>query len=218
MIINLGEGYSYANDIVAELRHKEIQQNRLRFRNNLERLGFMAGYEISKRLKFKSVTIPTSLGASMDKNLQDQPVIASILRAGLPLHQGLLQCFDHADSAFVSAYRKHSLSDENDFSIQMEYVSCPELQDRTLIIADPMIATGASINTVIKELLKYGEPSSIHIVGVIASETGLELIKRKWDNVVIWVFAIDDELTAKGYIVPGLGDSGDLSFGEKLQN
>ena len=182
------------------------------------KVGFIAGYEISKKLSFIEVTTSTSLGDSLEKKIQNQPVIVSILRAGLHLHNGLLKCFDHADSSFVSAYRKHSYNDENEFSIEIEYVSCPDLEGRTLIIADPMIATGASINMVLTELLKYGKPQSIHIVGVIASEAGLEYISRKWSQATIWIFAIDDELTAKGYIVPGLGDAGDLCFGEKLQN
>lgn len=173
-------------------------------------------YEISKQLEWVEQEIPTPLGISVCKVLKEQPVLATILRAGLPLHQGLLNFFDKADNAFISAYRKHHR--DGSFEINLEYVSCPDLDDRILIISDPMLATGASLVKTIHFLKDEGHPKEIHIVAAIACTVGIEYVRREEPHVKIWCGSIDDELTAKGYIVPGLGDAGDLAFGAKLQS
>jgi uracil phosphoribosyltransferase len=200
---------------VAELRDVNIQTDRMRFRRNLERIGEVAAYEISKVLSFTEKEIQTPLGTAVHKVLNEQPVLATILRAGLPLHQGLLNFFDKADNAFISAYRKHHK--DGSFEISMEYVSCPELENRILIISDPMLATGSSLVKTIQFLREEGRPKEIHIVAAIACTVGIEYVKREAPAVTIWCGDIDDELTAKGYIVPGLGDAGDLAFGTKVQ-
>ena len=187
----------------------------MRFRRNLERIGEIAAYEISKLLPSVKAEIQTPLGIANCKVLARQPVLGTILRAGLPLHQGLLNYFDKADNAFVSAYRKHN--NDGTFKISLEYMSCPELEDRVLILSDPMLATGASLVKTIQYLREEGEPSSIHIVVAIACTVGLEYVRREIPKAVIWCGDIDDELTAKGYIVPGLGDAGDLAYGNKIQ-
>ncbi|MEJ7735959.1 MAG: uracil phosphoribosyltransferase [Chitinophagaceae bacterium] len=215
MVINLSEQYSLISDWVGELRDEVIQTNRMRFRRNLERIGEMAAYEISKQLEFEEKEIQTPLGISICKVLKSQPVLATILRAGLPLHQGLLNYFDKADNAFISAYRKHNK--DGSFDISLDYVSCPELEDRVVIISDPMLATGASMVKTIRYLREEGRPSSIHIVSAIACTVGIEYVHRSEPAVKIWCGSIDDELTAKGFIVPGLGDAGDLAFGTKVQ-
>ena len=181
----------------------------------MERLGFLMAYEISKTLAFEKCAVTTPLGEADEFLLSKQPVLATILRAGLPLHQGFLNAFDRADNAFISAYRKPD-KNQNSFEIELEYMASPKLEGRELIVIDPMIATGASMNLVIKSLRKYGTPSFLHVVAVIASKEGLENVKRKLPiNARIWVAAVDDELTAQSYIVPGLGDAGDLAFGGK---
>jgi uracil phosphoribosyltransferase len=200
---------------VSELRNVEIQHDRMRFRRNLERIGEVAAYEISKHLAHQQVETPTPLGTSQCKLLAEQPVLATILRAGLPLHQGLLNYFDRADNAFISAYRKHH--PDGSFEISMEYVSSPDLEDRILIISDPMIATGASLVKTIQFLREEGKPKEVHIVCAIACTVGIEYVHRNEPNVKIWCGAIDEELTAKSYIVPGLGDAGDLAYGTKQQ-
>ena len=200
---------------VSELRHTEIQTDRMRFRKNLERIGEVMAYEISKTLEWEE-KIPTPLGISVCKVLKEQPVLATILRAGLPFHQGVLNFFDKADNAFVSAYRKHHR--DGSFEISVEYVSCPDLENRVLIISDPMLATGASLVKTLQYLKVVGQPKEIHIVSAIACTIGIEFVRRENPGVKIWCGAIDDELTAKGYIVPGLGDAGDLSFGSKTQS
>lgn len=201
---------------VSELRHTEIQTDRMRFRKNLERIGEVMAYEISKTLEWEEKEIPTPLGISVCKVLKEQPVLATILRAGLPFHQGVLNFFDKADNAFVSAYRKHHR--DGSFEISVEYVSCPDLENRVLIISDPMLATGASLVKTLQYLKVVGKPKEIHIVSAIACTIGIEFVRREDPGVKIWCGAIDDELTAKGYIVPGLGDAGDLSFGSKTQS
>mgnify|MGYP003411658355 FL=1 len=201
---------------VSELRHTEIQTDRMRFRKNLERIGEVMAYEISKTLEWEEKEIPTPLGISVCKVLKEQPVLATILRAGLPFHQGVLNFFDKADNAFVSAYRKHHR--DGSFEISVEYVSCPDLENRVLIISDPMLATGASLVKTLQYLKVVGQPKEIHIVSAIACTIGIEFVRRENPGVKIWCGAIDDELTAKGYIVPGLGDAGDLSFGSKTQS
>jgi uracil phosphoribosyltransferase len=215
MLINLSRDYSILCDWVAELRDISVQMDRMRFRRNLERIGEIAGYEISRSLPFEEVEIQTPLGISSSKVLKSQPVLATILRAGLPLHQGLLNVFDKADNAFISAYRKHDR--DGSFEISMTYVAHPELENRILIISDPMLATGSSMVKTIRQLRGEGNPAEIHIVTAIACTVGIEYLRRELPTCKIWCGAIDDELTAKGYIVPGLGDAGDLSFGNKIQ-
>ena len=200
---------------LAEMRHVEVQADSLRFRRNLERLGEVAAYELSKKLSYKKKNITTPLGISPCAELSVQPVLATILRAGLPLHQGLLNYFDRAGSAFVAAYRKHNR--DGSFIIRQEYITCPPLENRPLIVADPMLATGASLVEAIDGLLEHGTPSSLHIVTAIASRAGLDTITRKFPDASVWVGAVDEELTAKAYIVPGLGDAGDLAYGAKKQ-
>lgn len=215
MIINLSEQHSLISNWVSELRDVEIQTDRLRFRRNLERIGEVAAYEISKVLPFTEKEVQTPLGSALSKVLSEQPVLATILRAGLPLHQGLLNFFDKADNAFISAYRKHRK--DGSFEISLDYISCPELENRTIIISDPMLATGSSLVKTIHFLREEGRPRQIHIVAAIACTVGIEYVKREEPSVTIWCGDIDDELTAKGYIVPGLGDAGDLAYGVKVQ-
>jgi uracil phosphoribosyltransferase len=216
MIINLSKDHSLISNWIAELRDMEQQNDRMRFRRNLERIGEIAAYEISKLLPSIEAEIQTPLGIATCKTLAQQPVLATILRAGLPLHNGMLNYFDKADNAFVSAYRKHD--NEGTFEICLEYISSPELEDRILIVSDPMLATGASLVKAVQYLREEGEPSSIHIVVAIACTVGLEYVRREIPKATIWCGDIDDELTAKGYIVPGLGDAGDLSYGFKIQS
>ena len=215
MVINLSEQYSVLCNWVSELRDVQIQTDRMRFRRNLERIGEVAAYEISKGLEYVEKETQTPLGIANSKALKDQPVLATILRAGLPLHQGLVNIFDRADNAFISAYRKHNR--DGSFEISLDYVSCPELENRIVIIADPMLATGSSMVKTIQYLREEGHPKEIHIVTAIACTVGIEYVIRTEPNVKIWCAAIDEELTAKGYIVPGLGDAGDLAFGVKVQ-
>jgi uracil phosphoribosyltransferase len=215
MIVNLSQQHSLISNWISELRDVNIQSDRMRFRRNLERIGEVAAYEISKVLAFKEVDVETPLGTATSKLLEHQPVIATILRAGLPLHQGLLNYFDKADNAFISAYRKHHK--DGTFEISLDYISCPEIEDRVLIISDPMLATGSSLVKTIQFLKAEGRPKEIHIVAAIACTVGIEYVKREDPSVTIWCGDIDDELTAKGYIVPGLGDAGDLAFGVKIQ-
>ena len=215
MIINLSQQHSLISNWVGELRNVNVQADRMRFRRNLERIGEVAAYEISKVLPFVETEIQTPLGIAVHKTLKEQPVLATILRAGLPLHQGLLNYFDQADNAFISAYRKHNK--DGSFEISLDYVSCPELENRVVIISDPMLATGSSLVKTIHFLKEEGKPREIHIVAAIACTVGIEYVKREEPSVTIWCGDIDDELTAKGYIVPGLGDAGDLAFGNKVQ-
>jgi len=215
MIVNLSQQHSVIGNWIGELRNVNVQADRMRFRRNLERIGEVAAYEISKVLPFVEKEIQTPLGIAIHKVLKEQPVLATILRAGLPLHQGLLNYFDQADNAFISAYRKHNK--DGSFEISLDYVSCPELEDRVVIISDPMLATGSSLVKTIHFLKAEGKPSAIHIVAAIACTVGIEYVKREEPSVTIWCGDIDDELTAKGYIVPGLGDAGDLAFGTKVQ-
>ncbi|MBS1621646.1 MAG: uracil phosphoribosyltransferase [Bacteroidetes bacterium] len=216
MIYNLSEQHSLVSNWVSELRDVDVQHDRMRFRRNLERIGEAIAYEISKILPFEEREITTPLGTAVSKVLKEQPVLATILRAGIPLHQGLLNFFDRADNAFISAYRKHNK--DGSFEINLEYISCPDLENRILIISDPMLATGSSLVKTIHHLREEGPPKEIHVVAAIACTVGIEYVKREQPTVKIWCGDIDDELTAKGYIVPGLGDAGDLAFGVKTQN
>lgn len=215
MVINLSEQFSLLNNWVAELRHVEVQRDRMRFRRNLERIGEVAAIEISKRLPSKIEDTPTPLGISKSTVLNEYPVLATILRAGVPLHQGLLNYFDKSDNAFISAYRKHN--EDGSFEISLDYISCPALENRVLIISDPMLATGASLVKTIQYLKQEGKPREIHVVAAIASQPGIDFIRKSEPAVHIWVGTIDAELNDKGYIVPGLGDAGDLAFGPKIQ-
>ena len=212
----LSNEVSLVNSWINELRNVEVQTDRMKFRRNMERIGEIAAFEISKKLDYKEVEITTPLAKIKVKEIAVQPVITTILRAGVPLFQGVLNYFDKADCGFVAAYRKHDMNDY--FSIKQDYLTCPNIEGRPLIVADPMLATGASLIEALKDLLTHGKPSQIHIVAAIASRQGAEAIRTAYPEAHIWIGAIDEELTSKGYITPGLGDAGDLSFGEKLQN
>ncbi len=216
MIFNLADHNSIANRFLAEVRDSQIQRDAMRFRKNMERIGEVLGYEISKKLDYKATEVETPLGIAEIFLPLDSIVLATILRAGLPMHRGLLNYFDNAENAFVSAYRQHHK--DGTFEINLEYVSCPNLDDKVLIVADPMLATGASMNLTINTLKEYGKPKEIHLVTAIASSYGLRFVRRKQPKAHIWMGALDEELTARSFIVPGLGDAGDLSFGEKLQD
>lgn len=215
MVVNLSEQHSLLSNWINELRDINIQQDRMRFRANLERIAEIAAYEISKVLPFVEIEVETPLGTAISKALKDQPVLATILRAGIPMHNGLLNYFDKADNAFVAAYRKHEK--DGTFEISLEYMSCPDLENRIIIVSDPMLATGASLVKTIHFLKEEGPPKEIHVVCAIACTVGIEYVKREDPSVTIWCGDIDEELTAKGYIVPGLGDAGDLAYGSKNQ-
>ncbi len=215
-IYNLGNSNTVLNHFISQMRDKDIQKDRLRFRKNLERVGEIFAYEISKKLRYSQKQTVTPLGIANVSTPDDNLVIATILRAGLPLHQGILNFFDNAQSAFVAAYRKYDKGD--DFHINIEYASSPDLTGKTLILADTMLATGASLEVTYNRLLEDGEPDYTHIVCPISSFYAVEYIKKHLpgDKVSLWVAAIDEELTSHSYIVPGLGDAGDLAYGEKI--
>ncbi|HEX7870965.1 MAG TPA: uracil phosphoribosyltransferase [Chryseobacterium sp.] len=215
MTVVLSQQFSLVNTWINELRNIEIQHDRMRFRRNMERIGEIAAFEISKDLEQREVEIHTSLDTIRVKEIAVQPVITTILRAGVPLFEGILNYLDKADCGFVAAYRKHDANDY--FSIKQDYLTCPNIDGRPLIVADPMLATGASLIEAIKDLLTNGTPTQLHIVAAIASRQGVETIEKAYPNAKLWVGAIDENLTSKGYITPGLGDAGDLSYGEKLQ-
>ncbi len=207
---------SIINNFVAEVRNVEVQGDRMRFRKNLERIGELMAYEISKSLDYEKVTVTTPLAEKDTNILVDQPVLATILRAGVPMHQGFLNIFDKADNAFIAAYRKYDKNE--DYEIRIEYYSAAKIDDRVLILVDPMLATGSSMVQCLEGLL-HGEmkPKKLHLVSIIASAEGVDYVKKKLSkyDATLWVGSIDDELTAKAYIVPGLGDAGDLAYGEK---
>lgn len=209
----LTESVSIANHFIAELRDAQIQQDSMRFRKNMERLGEIFAYEISKGLKYTETEFETALGTSCIPILDELPILATILRAGLPLHQGLLNFFDRADSAFISAYRKTSKS--GGIEVEMEYVSSPSLDNKVVIMADPMLATGLSMVMCCKELIRKYKIKELHIVSIIASTEGLAHVQANLPQAKLWIGAIDEEMTSKAYIVPGLGDAGDLAFGIK---
>lgn len=215
-IVNFEQRESLFNQVMSEVRDAEIQQDRMRFRRNLERMGEIFAYEISKTMEYEPKEVVTPLGVKTVRVLKEQPVLATILRAGLPMHNGLLNMFDKADNAFIAAYRKYDKDDDSE--IRVEYFSAPDLNDRVLIICDPLLATGESLVKTIDGLLGDDmEPKHIHIAVAVASSDGMEHLKRKLARrpVTIWVGSVDDELTARAYVVPGLGDAGDLAFGEK---
>lgn len=216
MINNLGKQNSVLNEFISELRDIEIQKDPLRFRHNLERIGQIFAYEISRSFEYLSREVVTPLGVATVPVLKSQPVIASILRAGLPIHNGILSFFDKAQNAYVSAYRKQHKSGK--FDVLVEYISSPDLEGKDLIISDAMIATGSSMFMTYKELLRKGKPKHTHIVTVIASAQGVDYLNSHIsnDDFTLWTAALDDELTAKAFIVPGLGDAGDMAFGSKI--
>jgi uracil phosphoribosyltransferase len=216
MVHNFSKKHSLVSNWVSELRNVDVQNDRLRFRRNLERIAEVIGYEISKELETEEVEVTTPMGTANCKMLKEQPVLATILRAGLAMHNGLLNYFDRADNAFLSAYRKHH--PDGSFEISMEYMSCPELDGRVVIISDPMLATGSSLVKSIQYLKAEGDIKALHIVCAIACTVGIEYVLRAEPKATIWCGDIDDELTAKGYIVPGLGDAGDLAYGTKMQS
>ena len=215
MVKVIGENNSILNQFIAELRDIKVQNDFMRFRKNLERIGEIFAYEMSKNLHYEQHQIQTPLGIA-EVNLPDeQIVLATILRAGLPLHQGMLNYFDKAENAFISAYRKYGK--DGSFHIQFEHLSCPKVDGKVLVIIDPMLATGASMLLAYKAILEKGTPKHTHIVSVVASKEGVDYMKRNLPqkSVTIWLGAVDDELTVKSYIVPGLGDAGDLAYGSK---
>ncbi len=216
MPFKLVDHSSIANQFIAELREVSVQNDRMRFRKNMERLGQIFAYEISKTFRSKKRSCETPLGVAQVSVPRERIVVASILRAGLPLHNGLLSFFDGADNAFVSAYRKHHK--DGTFEISLEYATCPDLDGSILILADSMLATGASMEAALEVLEKNGTPKEIHTVAVIASVDGVNYLRRIRPKVHLWLGDLDDELTARSYIVPGLGDAGDLSYGAKMQD
>lgn len=216
MVINLSTEHSLVSNWVSEIRDVEIQKDRMRFRKNLENIASVCAYEISKKLPWVEREVTTPLGTSNCKVIAQQPVLATILRAGLAMHEGLLRFFDKADNAFISAFRKHNKKDGT-FEISLDYISCPDMEGRLVIISDPMLATGASLVKTIQYIRDVGMPSEIHIVCALACTVGIDYVLRAEPRATIWCGDIDDELTAKGYIVPGLGDAGDLAYGAKVQ-
>ncbi len=218
MLHNLSESPGISHEILAQLRDNEWQSDRARFRMNLARMGECIGYEIAKTLDFESDTVQTPLGQAAVKRLSEPPVLGTILRAGLPMHDGLSRVFDQADHAFVSASREYLDNNHDSFTIGIGAVSSPSLENRTLILADPMLATGASLVQVLDLLIKrFGMPAQIHVAAVIASKEGVnKVLAALPKNGHLWVGEIDSVLTSKGYIHPGLGDAGDLAFGTKM--
>jgi uracil phosphoribosyltransferase len=215
MVINLIDYHSLVSNWISELRNDEVQGDRQRFRKNLEKIAEVCAYEISKKLPWVEKEITTPLGICNCKVIETQPVLATIMRAGLAMHNGFLIYFDKADNAFISAYRKHH--PDGSFDIILEYISCPDMENRVVIISDPMLATGASLVKTLQYIKAAGNPSQIHIACALACTVGLEYVQRAEPKAIIWCGDIDDELTAKGYIVPGLGDAGDLAYGAKVQ-
>ncbi len=216
MVMELVKQRSVVNHFIAELRDVEVQKDPMRFRRNLERVGEVMALELSRTLEYVEKEVTTPLGVARTELMAEQPVLATILRAGLPLHTGMMNYFDRADSAFVSAYRKHRKG-EDAFDIEVEYLSSPSLEDRVVILCDPMLATGRSMVLVYKALLRLGKPKALHVAAAIASAEGLEYAKLHLPSGTrFWIGAVDDEMTAQAYIVPGLGDAGDLAYGAKM--
>ncbi|GAA4233927.1 uracil phosphoribosyltransferase [Postechiella marina] len=216
-IHNISNQNSILNTFLSEIRHVNIQKDSMRFRRNIERIGEILSYEMSKTLNFCAQTIETPLANSNINLYDDNIVLCSILRAGVPLHNGLLNYFDTAENAFISAYRHHK-HDPESFEIIVEYLACPNLEGKTLILADPMLATGQSMLATFEALKPFGTPKEVHLISVIGAQEGVDFIDNHFDkNTHLWIAAIDETLNDKGYIIPGLGDAGDLAFGEKLQ-
>lgn len=214
-IIDLSSNDSILNHYIREIRDESIQKDPIRFRKNLERIGEFFAFEISKQLEYKEMATQTPLGESKTWMLSSKLVLATILRAGLPLHQGMLNVYDQAQNAFVSAYRRHHK--DGSFDVKVEYSSSPSLDGKVLVLTDPMLATGHSMVLTYRELLKKGKPAHTHIVTVVATAQGVEELKKNINdkNITLWIAALDEELTAQAYIVPGLGDAGDLAYGIK---
>ncbi len=217
-IHNLSEENSILNTFISEIRDINTQKDRMRFRRNIERIGEILGYEMSKTLDYNSKTIETPLGKKPSDILNNDIVLCSILRAGVPLHGGLLNYFDDAENAFISAYRHHRDNPES-FEIVVEYLACPSLENKTLILADPMLATGKSMLATFQALKPFGTPKEVHLVCVIGAQKGVDFVSEQFDeNTHLWIATVDNKLNDKGYIIPGLGDAGDLAFGSKLQH
>ncbi|WP_117883801.1 uracil phosphoribosyltransferase [Aureibaculum luteum] len=213
---NFEEQNSILSQFISELRATDIQKDSMRFRRNIERVGEILSYELSKTLDFESKNIQTPLGDKKVSVLQDDLVLCSILRAGFPLHQGLLNYFDNAENAFVSAYRHHP-DGKDDFEVIVNYLASPSLNNKILLLADPMLATGKTLENVLKGFKDHGTPKQIHIVSVIGSTEGINYVEKVFpENTHLWIATIDNQLNSRGYIVPGLGDAGDLCYGEKL--
>jgi uracil phosphoribosyltransferase len=216
MVFELVSRPSVADHFIAELRDVQVQKDPMRFRRNLERVGEVLAYELSRTLAYEEQEVTTPLAVARGRRLAERPVLATILRAGLPMHQGMLNYFDRADNAFISAYRKHRKGTDS-FDIEVEYLSSPSLEGRVLVLCDPMLATGQSMVLVHRALQRLGKPRSLHVVSAIASSEGLEYAKLHLPaGTRFWIGAIDEEMTAQSYIVPGLGDAGDLAYGEKM--
>lgn len=215
MINNLGDQNSILNQFMVEIRDENIQKDSMRFRRNLERVGEVMAFEISKTLSYHPIEVKTPLATIDARVIRDPIVLATILRAGLPIHQGFLNLFDQAENAFISAYREYEK--DGTFQIRFEHISSPSVHKKVVILSDPMIATGASILLAYKALMDKGTPSHVHIAALIASKEGIEFLRKNlpMKKTTIWVAAIDDELTSKAFIVPGLGDAGDLAYGSK---
>ncbi|NOY48715.1 MAG: uracil phosphoribosyltransferase [Chlorobi bacterium] len=217
-IHNLSEENSILNTFISEIRDINTQKDRMRFRRNIERIGEILGYEMSKTLDYNSKTIETPLGKKPSDILNNDIVLCSILRAGVPLHGGLLNYFDDAENAFISAYRHHRDNPES-FEIVVEYLACPSLENKTLILADPMLATGQSMLATFQALKPFGTPKEVHLICVIGAQKGVDFVSEQFnENTHLWIATVDNKLNDKGYIIPGLGDAGDLAFGSKLQH
>ena len=214
-IIDFAKQHSLISEYMAELRHVDIQKDMLRFRRNLERIGEIMAYEISRTLDYKTVDTPTPLALAKSEVVASKVVLATIFRAGVPFHQGFLNFFDHAENAFVSAYRKYK--EKENFDVCIEYLASPRLDGKTLILADPMLATGASMELSYRALLTKGEPAHIHVASVIASQQAVDYVAKHFpdDRTTVWIGAVDPEINSHSYIVPGLGDAGDLAYGTK---
>ncbi|MCG6189150.1 uracil phosphoribosyltransferase [Maribellus maritimus] len=214
----LGNNHSVLDQYLAEIRDESIQKDPLRFRENLYRIGEIFAYEISKTFDFEVSQVTTPLGVADVPKIQKQPVLATILRAGLAMHNGLLRILDRAENCFISAFRKYTA--DGKFEIEFEYMASPSLDDKVVILSDPMLASGKSMEIGYEALFSKGKPSHVHLVAIIASKQGVEYVKKniKAENVTLWLGAVDNEMTAKSYIVPGLGDAGDLAYGEKIDS
>ena len=215
MVNVLSAGNSILNQFIAELRDSEIQKDSLRFRTNLERLGEIFAYEISRQLSYEAKEVITPLGIAIVPMLVEYPVLATILRAGLPLHHGMLNFFDKSENAFISAFRRHSK--DGTFSINIEYASVTDIENKVVILCDTMLASGSSMVLAYRELITHGKPKHTHIAAAVASVEGLEYVKKhiSQQDITVWIGVIDDEMTAQSFIVPGLGDAGDLAYGKK---
>lgn len=215
IVHNLAHSSSVLNHFISEIRDVEVQKDSMRFRRNLERIGEILSYELSKELNFSQNTVKTPLGEKNISLISDKLVLCSVLRAGLPLHQGILNYFDQIENAFISAYRHHSSPEK--FDIKVEYLASPSLDQKILILADPMLATGSSLVAVYDTLKKLGHMEQVHIISVIAAQKGIDFVAAHFpENCHLWVATVDEKLNSKGYIVPGLGDAGDLAYGDKM--